>query len=240
MNQSSNSNEPRPSLVPRSENGLENESAEETPRFTPPTKPKRGKLSQISNMINDLREINDNKNAYQMQRSVQQLQNTLPTNWNSTQVLLSYTVAQYSLATPTICPPPDPSPSTCSSSCSQYTTDVLSPETPYNYYYIQIYTRTYKLMCPLIDLLLSGIILGAPYISSKLIHEHKALYAKGRTIKTDVIQRLILLLITMVTKRRGDNVFAMKFVNSFDTKSEECFCRKSGIQLSFNTLSGII
>ncbi|VVD04489.1 unnamed protein product [Leptidea sinapis] len=57
---SSNSNEPRPSLVPRSENGLENESAEETPRFSPPTKPKQGKLSQISNMINDLREINDN------------------------------------------------------------------------------------------------------------------------------------------------------------------------------------
>lgn len=34
----SNSNEPGPSLVPRSENGLGNESAEETPRFTPPKK----------------------------------------------------------------------------------------------------------------------------------------------------------------------------------------------------------
>lgn len=177
----SNSNEPGPSLVPRSENGLENESAEETPRFTPPTKPKRSKLSQISNMINDLREINDNtrceetdldlfgksvsaqlkklteeqaviakekiqsiltqcmltdiraKNAYQVQQSVQQSQNTLPTNWNSTQVLPSYIVPQYSLTTPTICPPPESSPSTCSSSCSQFTTNVISPETPYNY-----------------------------------------------------------------------------------------------------------
>lgn len=180
---SSNSNEPGPLSVPRSENGLENESAEETPRLTPPTKPKRSKLSQISNMINDLRNINDNtcdvetdldlfgksvsaqlkkmsveqafiakekiqsiltqcrlteiraKNAYsyQMHQSVQQSQNTLFTNWNSTQVLPSYTVPQYTLPTPTICPPPEPSPSTCSSSCSQYTTtSVFSPETPYN------------------------------------------------------------------------------------------------------------
>lgn len=165
---SSNSNDPGPSLVPRTENGLENKSAEETPRFTPPTKPKRSKLSQISNMINDLRDINDNtcdekpdtdatdlfgksvsaqlkklseeqaviakekiqsiltqcrltdiraKNAYsyQMQQSVQQLQNTLSTNWNSTQVLSSCTVPQYSLPTPTICPTSEPSPSTCSS-----------------------------------------------------------------------------------------------------------------------------
>lgn len=170
---SSNSNESGPSLVPRSENG-ENESAEEIPQFTPPTKPKRSKLTQISNMISDLREINDStcveeteldlfgksvsaqlkqlteeqaviakekiqsiltqcrltdiraKNAYSCQM---QLQN----NWNSTQVLPSFTVPQYSLPTTTICPPPEPSPSTCSSSCSQYTTNIVSPETTYNY-----------------------------------------------------------------------------------------------------------